>query len=148
MSPVTCRLKPYFMPQTSMDSQYHIYLGSTLLHLHHPFTGFLFHIATYLFMHIYIRYCLDKLLDSNLCVVGVFIFHSKTDQTFRQVSPTTFSYKYLFLPMPHIHAYFSADCYKKTLNAVTHISADHCTATAELPLKKQDQFNSRAFFPQ
>lgn len=83
------------MPQTSMDSQYHVYLGSTLLHLYHPFTGF--HIATYLFMHIYIRHCLDKLLDTSLCVVGVFIFPGKlTKHLDRSLQPhsvtNTFSY--------------------------------------------------------
>lgn len=83
----------------------------------------------------------------SLCMGGVSIFHSKRDQTFRQVSPTTFSYKYLFSSMQHIYTYLNAVSYHKKLsNTVTYISADHCKATAGLPLKKQYSFHSKAFF--
>lgn len=55
-----------------MDSQYRVCLELTLLHLYHPFTGFLFHITTYVFLHIYIRPCSDKLLDTTVSVWEVY----------------------------------------------------------------------------
>lgn len=83
-----------------MDSQYRICLSSTLLHLYHPFTGFLSHITTYVFLHIYIRHCSDKLLDTTVSVSKVYSSFTISvtkhlDKSFQPDSVTsTFSYLY------------------------------------------------------
>lgn len=120
-----------------MDSQYRICLGSTLLHLYHPFAGFLFHITTYVVLCIYIRHCSDKLLDTTVSVgeVDSSFTVKVTKHLNKSLQPhsVTSTFSYLCI----IYMYLNADSYQKLLNTITPTSADRCTATAALSLKKQ-----------